>query len=51
MIPPSGRRLRRLGEPDLRPDFRQRLHQMLDIGVGMVRRRSNAQPRGTVGWT
>ena len=38
--------LGRLGETDLRPDLRQRLNQVLDIGVGMMRRWGDAQPLG-----
>jgi hypothetical protein len=35
---------RRLGESELRPDLRQRLHQMLNVGVAVVRRRRDPQP-------
>jgi hypothetical protein len=35
---------RRLGESEFRPDLRQRLHQMLNVGVAVVRRRRDPQP-------
>jgi hypothetical protein len=41
----AGYRLRSLGQTYLFPDLRQRLHQTLDIRVGVVRRRRYPQHR------
>ena len=38
-------RLRRLGQTNLFPDLRQRLHRTLDVWVGVVRRRHYPQHR------
>jgi hypothetical protein len=42
-IPESHCPLRRLGQPNLGPDFRERLHEMFDIGVGVMRGRRDTQ--------
>src|SRR5260221_13172369 len=38
--------LRHFGQTNIRPYLHQRLYQMFDIGVGVMRRRGNPQPLG-----
>ncbi len=41
---PKNSRSSCLGEPNLRPDLCKGIHQMLDVGISVMRRRRDAQP-------